>query len=840
MEDYEKLGVFYLGKKYELQAGKITDELILYDAKDMTTHGICVGMTGSGKTGLCVSLIEEAALDGIPVIAIDPKGDLLNLALTFPDGKPEDFRPWIDEGQALRRALDPADYARQTAALWKKGLADWGQDGSRIERLRQAAEVVIYTPGSRSGRPVTILRSFDAPPDAVIQDRDLLQERIGGSVAGLLALLGIESDPLRSREHILLSSIFQHYWTRGVGLDLAGLIREVQSPPFDAIGVFDLESFFTAEDRFELAIRLNNLLASPGFEVWMEGEPLSIPALLYSTAGKPRVSILSIAHLSDSERMFFVTIVLNELLAWMRSQPGTSSLRALLYMDEIFGYFPPTANPPSKKPMLTLLKQARAFGVGVMLATQNPVDLDYKGLSNTGTWFLGRLQTDRDKQRVLDGLEGASSGGSTAFDRSEMENLLASLDSRVFLLHNVHESEPVVFHSRWAMSYLRGPMTRAQIEMLSSSVSNTVAPASAATVEQSKTRPATGLDTGRGIESGLQTKRPPMPAGVDEVFIEVDANIDSYQGLVYRPGLWAHARLHFVSARARLDHWQDLHLFNTFPVRGRSMDWDQATAVTAAAIGFRSRPVDRAQFADLPTVGSNQKNYVHWRKNLAGYLYQNRCLTLYTCRKFKAVSRVEEDEGRFRGRLQHLAHEKRDMAVEKTKKRYERRFSSLRDRIHRFEDRLEREQDQYKHQKIQAGISIGATLLGALFGRKVASRGNIGRATTAVRGVGRAGRERQDVVRAKDQLSLLYAKLEALEAEFRQEIGKIELSIDPDDLTLEELLVRPRKSDIAVADIAVVWWPWRMGSDGLIEPAFSLPTQSGPVPSLPGWRSENS
>ncbi len=826
MEDYEKLGVFYLGKKYDLQTGRIADELILYDAKDLTTHGICVGMTGSGKTGLCVSLIEEAAMDGIPVIAIDPKGDLINLALTFPDLQPGDFRPWIDEGEALRKGLPPAEYAQKTAALWKKGLADWGQDGSRIERLRQAAEVVIYTPGSRSGRPITVLRSFDAPPAAVMGDRDLLQDRIGGSVAGLLALLGIESDPLRSREYILLASIFQHYWSQGTGLDLAGLIRAVQAPPFDRIGVFDLESFFAAQDRFELAIRINNLLASPGFAAWMEGDALSIPDLLYDPTGRPRISVLSIAHLSESERMFFVTILLNELLTWMRTQPGTSSLRAILYMDEIFGYFPPTANPPSKKPMLTLLKQARAFGVGVMLATQNPVDLDYKGLSNTGTWFLGRLQTERDKQRVLDGLEGAAAGGSAAFNRSEMDTLLASLGSRVFLLHNVHEDQPVVFHTRWAMSYLRGPMTRNQIEMLASAVSEPAAATPSVPAVQRQTMPAAGTQPEPAEASRFQTERPPLPAGIGEVFLEADAGIGSQQRLIYRPGIWGHARLHFVSARARLDFWQDLHMFSPFPDRGKPVDWDQAIAVTDAAIGFRGEPVDRAQFTDLPAAGSNPGNYTSWRKSLTGYLYQNRWVTLYACRDLKAVSTAEEDEGLFRGRLQHLVHEKRDMEVEKVKKHYERQFNAVRDRIHRLEDRVEREEDQYKHQKIQAGISIGATLMGALFGRKVASRDNIGRATTAVRGVGRAGRERQDIARAKEQLSLQYAKLEALETEFRQAVDKIELSLDPADLVLEELIVRPRKSDITVADFAIAWWPWRMSPDGLVEPAFALPQSS--------------
>ncbi|MBT8484534.1 MAG: DUF87 domain-containing protein, partial [Phycisphaerae bacterium] len=466
MKNYEKLGAFYLGREYDLAHGRLLDDLLLYDAKDLTTHAVCVGMTGSGKTGLCVTLLEEAAIDGIPTIAIDPKGDLGNLMLTFPKLRAEDFRPWVDPNEAGRKGMTPDAYASDRAKLWKKGLKDWDQDGERVERFRRSAEVAIYTPGSTAGIPLTVLRSFKAPPPELRADAEAMQERITSAVSGLLALLGIEADPIRSREHILLANILAQAWSAGRDLDLAALIAEIQSPPFDRIGVMDLESFFNARDRFELAMTLNNLLASPGFGVWMSGEPLDIQRLLYTEDGRPRIAVLSIAHLSEAERMFFVTVLLNEMVAWMRTQSGTSSLRALLYMDEIFGFFPPTANPPSKRPMLTLLKQARAYGLGVVLATQNPVDLDYKGLSNTGTWFLGRLQTERDKQRVLEGLEGASAAAGTDFDRGRIEAILAGLGSRVFMMNNVHDDEPVLFHTRWALSYLRGPLTRDQIKTL--------------------------------------------------------------------------------------------------------------------------------------------------------------------------------------------------------------------------------------------------------------------------------------------------------------------------------------------------------------------------------------
>jgi hypothetical protein len=439
MQDYEKLGVFYLGRHHDLATKQTTADLLLFESKHLVTHGLVVGMTGSGKTGLCIDLIEEAAIDGIPSILIDPKGDLSNLLLTFPDLEARDFAPWINEDDARKQGLPVSAMATQQAELWRKGLGRWDQDGERIARLRAAADFAVYTPGSSAGLPVSIMKSFGVPPPEIVEDGELLRDRLASTVASLLGLVGINADPVKSRESILLSNILQRAWSAGRDLDLAALIHEVQQPSFTRIGVLDIESFYPTKERVELAMQLNNLLASPSFAAWMEGEPLDIGRVLYTETGKPRVAIFSIAHLGDSERMFFVTLLLNQMLAWMRSQSGTNSLRALLYMDEIFGYFPPVANPPSKLPLLTLLKQARAYGVGVVLATQNPVDLDYKGLANIGSWFIGRLQTDRDKARVLDGLEGAAAGRGTAFDRAEMEQTLAGLGSRIFLLHSVHE-----------------------------------------------------------------------------------------------------------------------------------------------------------------------------------------------------------------------------------------------------------------------------------------------------------------------------------------------------------------------------------------------------------------
>ena len=424
------------------------------------------GMTGSGKTGLCLTLLEEAAIDNIPALVIDPKGDLSNLLLTFPQLRGEDLEPWINAEDAQKKGLSTLEFAQQQADLWKKGLAEWGQSPDRIQRLKDAADFTIFTPGSTAGFPVSVLNSLDAPPSSILEDKELLRERISTTVTSFLGLLGIQSDPLQSREHILLSTLLNNAWNQGQKMDLAALIQQIQTPPMNKVGVLELESFYSSKDRFELAMQLNNLLAAPGFETWMEGEPLDVQSFLYTATGKPRVSIFSIAHLSDSERMFFVSILLNQVVTWMRTQSGTTSLRALLYMDEIMGYFPPVANPPSKAPFLTLLKQARAYGLGVVLATQNPVDLDYKGLANAGTWFIGRLQTERDKARLLEGLEGAAASTGMRFNRKQMEETLAGLGNRIFLMNNVHEDAPEVFESRWALSYLRGPLTRDQIKLL--------------------------------------------------------------------------------------------------------------------------------------------------------------------------------------------------------------------------------------------------------------------------------------------------------------------------------------------------------------------------------------
>ena len=816
MQDFEKLGAFYLGKRYDLGKRRLLDELILYDAKDLRTHAVCVGMTGSGKTGLCVGLLEEAAIDGIPTIAIDPKGDIGNLLLTFPHLRPGDFEPWVDSGVAAQKGESVKGYASKMASLWKKGLADWGQDGSRIARFRDAVDLAIYTPGSQAGLPLAVLKNFAAPSEELARDDEALRERILSAVSGLLALLGIDADPIRSRECILLSNILDASWRAGRSLDLAGLIRQIQAPPFKKVGVFDLDSFFPAKDRFELSMALNNLLASPGFASWMTGEPLDIQRLLWTAEGKPRISVLSISHLSDSERMFFVTLLLNEVVSWMRSQAGTSALRALIYMDEVFGFFPPVANPPSKRPMLTLLKQARAYGVGCVLATQNPVDLDYKGLSNAGTWFLGRLQTERDKRRVLEGLEGASAQAGAEFDRDAMEKTLAGLGSRVFLMNNVHEDAPVTFHTRWALSYLRGPLTKSQIGDLMEERKAT------AQKDTEAAKPVLKRAEKRKIVSTAQKEgsRPLVQAGVEERFLAVADMLAEDETLVYRPAFFGAARLHYVNSRLNLDVWESVSLLAPAREDTVSEPWDTVETRRVGEIDLEKEGEEEARFNALPALATKPATYKSLGKRLANHCYRSCAVTLFSCSELKLTSTATETEGDFRARMRQVFREHRDLAVEKLRKKFKPKLARLEERIRKSRAKVEKEEEQYSQKKYQAALSLGATVLGAIFGRKLGSRGNIGRATTTARGVGRAARERGDIERAKEDLHEFREQLDEMERELHEQIEDLEYGTNPDEIELTEKAISPRKSDIAVAKVVLVWTPWRVSETGIAEPAY--------------------
>ena len=797
MYDFEKLGAFYLGKRYDMEADALTDEPVLYDSKDLTTHAAIIGMTGSGKTGLGIGILEEAALDHIPVIAIDPKGDMGNLLLTFPQLKPEDFRPWINERTALDKGQTPDEFAAAQAALWKKGLGEWGQTGERIAQLRKNADLAIYTPGSNSGLPVSVLHSFDAPAQALIDDVDLYRERVQATATSILTLLDMDADPVSSREHILISRLLDNAWQEGRNLDVPALIGEIQNPPIAKVGVMNLDSFFPAKDRFTLAMALNNLLAAPGFEAWMQGTPLNAKNLLYTDEGKPRISVMSISHLDDAQRMFFVSMLLNELIGWMRAQPGTSSLRAILYMDEIFGYMPPVANPPSKRLFLTLLKQARAYGVGLVLATQNPVDLDYKGLSNTGTWFIGRLQTERDKARVMEGLEGATAGN---FDKQKMERTIAGLGKRRFLLHNVHEDEPVVFSTRWVLSYLAGPMTRDHIRALMMTEKNKVAAA-----EKAVSKP----------ERRTQDTAPALPPSIDQFYV-----LGSGEEIVYHPRLIAGGDIVFTSARYNIeDEREVLHTveFEGGPV---DIDWDNSEALDLSIDDLEEAGEADASYADCPAAADNAKAYAAWGKDYKRWLRQNENITLFRSKRFGLTSLASETEGDFRARLQDAASERRDAAIAKIRKRYATKATTLENRLMRAEQAIAVQQEQSTKKKLDTAISFGTAILGAVLGRKKLSTSTATKVGSAIKTAGTASKEAADVVRATQTAEKVKADIAELNAQLEKEIADLDTSFDAQSEELSEIVVRAKSTDINVAITGLVWLPYTKGQNGRLHPAW--------------------
>lgn len=796
MQDYEKLGIFYLGREYDLDSEKQSDQPVLYKSKDLTTHAAIIGMTGSGKTGLGISLIEEAALDNIPVIAIDPKGDMANLALTFPQLRGEDFLPWINPTEAATKGLSPEEYAQQQAVFWKDQLSSWDQPPERIQKLKDAAEVRIYTPGGSAGIPVSLLQSFAAPPTSVQVDSEAFREKILVTATSLLTLVGWNGDPFTSREHILVSSILESSWSQGKSLSMAEMIGALQNPPMERIGVMDMESFFPSKERFGLAMLFNNLLASPSFKVWMEGEPLQIDRFFYNENGKPRVSVFSIAHLSDKERMFFVTMLLNELISWMRSQSGTGSLRALLYMDELFGYLPPTANPPSKTPLLTLLKQARAFGLGLVLSTQNPVDLDYKAMSNMGTWFIGRLQTEQDKERVISGLEGASAGG--GFNRKEIEKILSGLGKRIFYLHTVHEDQPVIFTTRFALSYLAGPLTREQIASLPKGTERSVSGSGEGTASV----PARGESAGASFGDMSSDAPPILDPKIQQVYLPgvgVSANP------AYRPVILGMAEIMYSNAKYGINTSERIALTTDILDGPVPVDWNLSDPMDLAPEAVDKGPMEGIPFLPLPSAAALAKNYGIWEKLFLQYLRTNRNLELLRSPSLKEISAVGEEERDFRIRLQHLAHEKRDDEVEQLKKKYEAKFQALESRLMRARQTMENRSTQANQKKMEAAVSAGTAILGALFGKKAISATSISKVGTAVKSTTRAMKSGEAIAQSKETLETLEAQMTQLELELEQEIAKLTEKYEISQEELEKVMIRPAAGGIALQLFALGW-----------------------------------
>ncbi|MFK7986432.1 MAG: ATP-binding protein [Sandaracinaceae bacterium] len=803
MEPFEQLGSFYLG--HRIEGGERTAAPLLYRARDLTTHGLCVGMTGSGKTGLSIVTLEEAAIDGIPAIVIDPKGDLSNLLLTFPGLTPAEFAPWIDPAEAGRHGRTPEAHAEVIAERWRSGLARDGQDGARIARFAGACERVLYTPGSEAGRPLSVLGRLD-PPAIAADDPDALRDEVAAIASALCALLDVDGDPITSAPHILLAHLITRAWSVGTGLDIPTLVRQVLDPPFDRLGALPLDDFFAPKDRKKLGMKLNHLLASPSFAPWMKGDPLDVGRLLRAPDGRPRLSILSIAHLSESERMFFVTLLLSKVVTWMRAQSGTASLRALLFMDEVFGFFPPVREPPSKRPMLTLLKQARAYGLGVLLSTQNPVDLDYKGLSNCGTWLLGRLSTERDVDRVIDGLATAGA----AMDPDATRAQLAGLGSRRFLMRNVHEKAPVVFETRWAMSYLRGPLTRTQLVQLARPVGQPLAQAPAAPPAAASSTVAAVPATPAAEEPPPVSARPALDPDVRERFLVPFAG---RAPLSWRPHALAAVSIHYSHRHSGLDLWLAPSVLAPLGTSARAT-WEQASLISPTTLRVSDEPpLDGGTFEPIPRGMGTVKGLGKLSKGLKTHLYREEKAIVYRSDAHKAWSEPGEDRASFVARLAQLEREDRDRRVDALREKYAGKVDKLEAKLEKARDKVEREKGQLRSGQVSTAVSVGTTVLGALFGRSV-----VRRAGTSARGAARNAKDADDVRRAEEQVDELEQELVALSAEARVELKALQTSpLEPP--AVEERAVKPTKSDLSVDELTLVWVPYREGRPAWAEEA---------------------
>jgi hypothetical protein len=817
-------GKFFIGREFDLKSGEVLDKATLYDPDDLTTHGVVVGMTGSGKTGLCIDILEEAALNGIPALVIDPKGDIANLLLHFPDLKPADFQPWVDADQARREGKSIEQMAEDTANLWKNGLEKWGIGSARIEQVRQSAYYSIYTPGSDAGFPVSIMASLEAPKIAWDENREILREKISSTVTAILGLVGIEADPIRSREHILLANIFEEAWKQGRDLDLNELILQVQNPPIEKLGAFEVDQFFPQEDRFELAMALNSFLASPSFQAWIEGDALDPQALLWTADGLPRHTIFYLAHLSDQERMFFVTLLLSSVESWMRTQAGSTSLRALVYFDEVYGFLPPVKEPPSKAPMMRLLKQARAFGIGLLLTTQNPVDLDYKALSNAGTWFVGRLQTEQDKERLLDGLESASSGKG-GFKRSQADKTISSLGKRVFLLHNVHEKAPQIFNTRWAMAYLRGPITRTQIQGLNELAGAKVPTPEVQVVEgQEELAPEPEKVT---VDGSLT--RPAVPDGIAEYFLENnlaaaatlkaenrDPSGITNLGMIYKPALLAHASARILDRKANLDVDRWMTALVEDPDRRGVVRWEGYLTAPIPAELLDQAPLPETRFTMLEAPLNDGKILRQLEKDYIDFVYRNLELRLESNPALKQLAEPGMSKAEFRAQCAEAAREARDDEIEKEKQKYVTKMRAIQKKLDREERELSEDEAEHSARKMEEMATHFENVLGILGGSK--SRRRISTSMTKRRMTSKA---KADIEESKELIEEFIKELELLEDEMEEAIDEIEERWEEVASEIEERVFTPYKKDVLVELFGVAWVPyWQFDAQGKV---FELP-----------------
>ncbi|MGJ0378194.1 ATP-binding protein [Aliarcobacter cryaerophilus] len=779
--DYEKLKLFYIGK--EKIDGQITP--LVYQNKDLLTHAAIIGMTGSGKTGLGVTLLEEAAIDAIPSIIIDPKGDMTNLLLNFPELNPSDFEPWLDDSEVSNSGGTKEELAIKVSNSYKEGIQRDFQDLSRVKKLKDSADFTIYTPGSSAGIQVSILSSFKAPTIEILEDMELFSNIINSTVHSILSLIDNKSDET-SKESILLASIFTSYFKEQRDLTLEELITLIVTPPFSKIGVFDLETFFPQSDRLKFALKINTIIASPSFSTWLEGESLDISKMLYSQSGKAKVNIFSIAHLNDSQRMFFVTILLNQILAWMRRQEGTTSLKALLYMDEIFGYFPPQANPPSKQPMLTLLKQARSFGIGVILSTQNPVDIDYKGLSNIGTWFIGRLQTKQDIEKVIDGLSSASEKG---LNKQELSLALGTLAKRNFIMKNINEEHIKTFETRWALSYLKGPLSKDAIKKLMENKKNN----SPKNLEEKKSEVNEPfIDVSKG------KSKPVIVSSIKEKY-----SYSSQNNAYYMQGyLLFSCSVHYLYTLKNVDLKENINFKIYLDEKATEINFDEKEDVLIYS--FDEKEKTNSFYYELPSFIQNEKELKLLERDFADYVYRNFKLTLYKNDTLKISSKQYESLDDFKIRIQDRLNEQIDEKIENLKQKFEKENTLLEQKISKLFEKLKKEEQDSISATTNSIISIGTSILGAFFGKSTKTA-IVSKVATSSRGVSKALKERSDIKTVQGEIDDLQSLQDGLEEKLKIEIEKINDEFNISKYTIEEFFIKPKRTDIYDIKIELLW-----------------------------------
>ena len=823
MQNFEILGEFYLGNVVDEETMQTIDQHYLLDSKDLTTHAVIVGMTGSGKTGLAIGLLEEAAMDNIPALVIDPKGDMSNLMLSFPEFKGEDFAPWIDAKEAEQSGKPLDEYAEDVADEWREGLARSGITPERLRTYQEQVDISVYTPGSSAGKQLSILDLVDLPSDAILNDSESLNDYLSSTVSSLLSLLGIEADPINSREHILISNILLDKWNKRESTDLATLIHAIQSPGIDKIGIMRLEDFYPQSDRNKLAMQFNNLLASPSFATWLEGDTLSIQDLLYTADGKPRISVISLSHLNEEERLFIVSIILTKVVSWTRSQSGTSSLRALLYMDEIFGYFPPVSNPPTKQPLLTLLKQARAYGLGVVLATQNPVDLDYKGLSNIGAWFIGRLQTEQDKNRLLDGLKSADGAGN--LDVKELSDLISAMPKRTFLVNNVHEEGLELFQTRWAMSYLAGPLSRNQIANLDQDKS-VAKPASASSVKASlnptnvvevSVSDVDAADANKDV-TAVNTYVPNVHKDITQAYLLPNENVEN---IVYQASLYADVDTLFEDKKSNINTREQSSWNTPISTGLLAVDWAQSTGAEITPSSLTTEAETGATFLELPASTSNKTVFNEWRRDLETYIYNEQKLTLYTNPLSELVSQPGEEKREFLLRIEQTLRENRDEDIADLKVDYHKKLNSANEKVRKAEAKVEREEGQQAQSRTSTLINIGTTLLDSFLGTKKFGKSTMNKAGQAARSASRTSQQSGDVARAKEDLQVAIDAVAKLETDLEQDLNALSEKYSQASTEVAEFVVTPLKKNIDIRAYSLVWLPYAQDVNGSLRPVFN-------------------